>query len=58
MSPDNDEEAVIMVKGDQTDNESGEDGGRVKYTKAEMAQMVEAQVTVLQLGSFYGFQQS
>ena len=56
MSEDNAEEAVIMVKGGQTDNDGGEGGGRVRYTKAEMAQMVEAQVTVLQLGSFYGFQ--
>ena len=58
MSEDNAEEAVIMVKGGQTDNDGGEGGGRVKYTKAEIAQMVEAQVIVLQLGLFYGFQQS
>ena len=37
-----------MVKGGQTDSDSGEGGGgggRVQYAKAEMAQMVEAQVT-------------
>ena len=36
-----------MVKGGQTDSDSGEGGGggRVQYAKAEVAQMVEAQVT-------------
>ena len=41
-----------MVKGGQTDNDSGEGGGRVQYTKAEVAQMVESQV----LASFSAFQ--
>ena len=38
------EDAVIMVKGDQSDNVREEGSGRVHYTKAEMVQMVEAQV--------------
>ena len=33
-----------MVKGGKADQDSEEGGGRVHYTKAEMVQMVEAQV--------------
>ena len=33
-----------MVKGDQSDNVREEGSGKVHYTKAEMVQMVEAQV--------------
>ena len=39
------EDAVNMVKGDQSDNVREEQGsGKVHYTKAEMVQMVEKQV--------------